>query len=229
MIITAIISTLLRVFGPDVDAANAAAAAELELFAECEVPLWEQPYDCPERVRWALVAISDRESPGNYSARFHWVGRHRRDSGHEERLWTRGLERGAKGYRRGGLHWWCPAHWGAEGMSTVGPHGLIYAFNVHRMGVAGNCVPWWVFATPSESARVARHRYLKLCGDNRKGWCPTPEAAERSRTRRCRRRELPRAECLEATASPPTYDGTFQRFRVQQWQVAPQPKEHQHG
>ena len=198
MIIPALLSALLRLFGPEVDEVNASVAAELEVRAECEGPLWERPFDCPERVRWALVAISDRECPGDYCAHRTWVGRHGGDSGHDKGLWAKGHRRGARGYREGALHWWCPAHQDPVGMSTVGPHGLIYLYNVHRLGVLGNCVPGWILAAPSVSARAALDRYLELCGaESPSGWCPTIKAAFNSRIRRCHRRELPRDECKE--------------------------------
>lgn len=200
MILPHIIAALLRAFGPSVDEANEAAAAEVEPYLECEAPLWEQPYDCPERVRWALAAISDRECPGNYCAHRHWVGRHRGDSGLESDLWRRGHRRGWEhpDWRKSALRWWCPAHATPGGMSTVGPHGLIYLFNIHRLDAAGNCVPWWVLASPAVSARAATHRYLELCsGDTPSGWCPSPKAAYRSWHRRCRRRDLPKNECGE--------------------------------
>ncbi len=197
--IAQLFAALVRLFGPEVDDANAAAAAELPERVECDAPFMHQPYDCPDRVRWALTAISDRECPGNYCGKRRWVGRHRRDSGHDPGLWRMGHRRGAKGYRTGGLHWWCPAHADPEGMSTVGPHGLIYAYNVHRLRVPGNCVPWWVFAAPAVSAKAARARYLKMCDvEGRSAWCPSASAAYRAYRRRCRRRELPRAECGEA-------------------------------
>jgi len=202
MIFSAIFSALLRLFGPEVDEANAAAVAELEVYDACKAPLWEQAWDCPERVRWALAAISDRECPGNYCAHRKWVGRHRQDSVHDEGIWRRGHARGERGYHAGALHWWCPAHATPTGMSTVGPHGLIYAFNVHRMHVLGNCVPWWVFASPTVSAQVARERYLKLCGPQRRsGWCPSVRSSYRSWKRRCARRDLPRKECREGESA----------------------------
>jgi hypothetical protein len=195
------VATLLKLAGPQLDAVHAQAVLELPAGPQCDAPLWEQPYDCPERVRWALVAIADRESPGNYSARYRWVGRHAQDSVHDLDLWRVGHERGRKGYRRGALAWWCPVHTDPLGMSTVGPHGLIYLFNVHRLEVPGNCVPWWLFAVPSVSAEAAIDRYLQLCEDMRSSWCPTPRAVASSRRRRCDRNELPPAECRrEVTA-----------------------------
>ena len=198
--IAQLLAAILRILGPSVDEANAQAAAELDAYEACDVPLWEQPYDCPERVRWALTAISDRECPGNYCAHRRWVGRHGRDSGHEEGLWRKGHRRGWEhpNWTKGALKWWCPAHWSAEGMSTVGPHGLIYLFNVARLEVQGNCVPWWWFATPTVSARAARERYLERCDDGTgKGWCPKIEFQQKVRRRRCHRRELSRDECRQ--------------------------------
>ncbi len=187
---------VLQALGPTVEEANEAAAAQVPDYDLCDVPVLEQPYDCPGRVRWALVSISDRECPNNYCGHRRWVGRHRRDSGHEGGLWRAGHRRGGKGYRRGALHWWCPAHADPEGMSTVGPHGLIYLFNVHRLGVFGNCVPWWIFASPAVSARAATARYLRNCKPGtRDGWCPSERSVGRAFRRRCKRRVLSRSEC----------------------------------
>lgn len=197
MILSSIFATVLRLFGPELDEVHEQVAAELPVRPECDAPIFSQPYDCPDRVRWALVAIADRESPGNYSARKRWVGRHRGDSRLDARLWTAGWRRADKGYKKAALSWWCPAHLSPEGLSTVGPHGLIYLYNVHRLDAVGNCLPWWLFASPEQSARAARHRYLQLCDDAgpARGWCPSLRAAMSARKRRCDRRELPRDEC----------------------------------
>ena len=190
--IGAVLALLLPLVGPTVDEAHAAAVADLE---PCEGPWDAQAYDCPERARWALAAIADREGPGNYAASTAWVGIHGRDSRFAPRLWERGHRRGRKGHFRGALSWWCPVHSSSTGMSTVGPHGLIYVYNVHRLGVPGNCVPWWVLAAPAVSARVALDRYLERCGAEPDGWCPSLDAAQRSRDRRCKRGDLARQEC----------------------------------
>lgn len=189
-----IVAVLFGVFGPSVDQANAAVAAELEAHEGCDRPLLEQSYDCPERVRWALTAISDRELPSPGQWTYRWFGRHDGDSWAEPGLWKKGHRRGREGKRTAALHSWCPAHSDPEGMSTVGTHGLIYVFNVHRLGVPGNCIPWWIFAAPSFSAEAARARYLKLCKEPG-GWCPTPNAILQAMRRRCDRRILSRLEC----------------------------------
>lgn len=160
------------------DAGNVEAAATLPDRDECHVELHLQPYDCPERARWALLAISNRESPNGWSPARRWVGVHAGDAGHSPGLGQRMRERGV-------FASWCPAHWGSDGFSTVGPHGMIYAFNVKRLGVVGNCVPWWVFALPRVSARAALHRYLDLCEAEPVGrsWCPTTRAVVGTRRR----------------------------------------------
>lgn len=193
-----IVAGLLRLFGPTVEEANAAVAAELDTWEACDAPLFEQPWNCPERVRWALVAISDRELPSPGEWTYRWYGRHAVDSRYEVGFWRKGHRRGREGRKTGALHWWCPAHHDAEGMSTVGLHGLVYLFNVHRFGVPGNCVPWWVLGVPTFSAAVARDRYLDQCRpDKADGWCPSVDAVFRSWRRRCDRRMLSREECRE--------------------------------
>jgi hypothetical protein len=187
MIAASIMAVLLRVLGPDLATVHAELAAALPTDDEvCATPLEEQRYDCPERTRWALTAIADRESPYSFSDGVRWVGRHPRDSGHDAGLWRLGHRRGRAGRRTGALSWWCPAHHDAEGMSTVGPHGMIYLYNVHRLDVPGNCVPWWIFAAPQISAVAALHRYLDLC-DEPSSWCPTLPAVVRARNARAAR------------------------------------------
>jgi hypothetical protein len=190
-----IVAGLFRLFGPTVDEANAAVAAELEAREACEVPLLQQPYDCPERVRWALTAVSDRELPDPGPWTYRWYGRHIGDSHHELGLWKLGHRRGREGRRTGALRSWCPAHRDPEGMSTVGTHGLIYLYNAHYLDVVGNCIPWWLFAAPMFSAEAARERYLDLCEDRSGGWCPSPNAVFNAWRRRCDRRMLPREQC----------------------------------
>ncbi len=154
---------------PTTDDGNRAAAATLADREECADDLAFQAYDCPERARWALLTISNRESPYSWSPRRHWVGEHTRhgDNRHSARL-------GRKARARGLFSWWCPAHWGDDGFSTVGPHGLMYAYNVRRLDVPGNCVPWQVLASPMVSARVALSRYVDRCEDPEgRSWCPT--------------------------------------------------------
>lgn len=190
-----IFAGLLRVFGPTVEEANAAAAAELDDREDCDVPIAEQPYDCPERVRWALVAISDRELPDPAPWSYRWYGRHAGDSWADDGLWRSGHRRGRKGRTTGALHSWCPAHLDSEGMSTVGTHGLMYLYNVHYVGAPGNCIPWWIFASPTVSAEAARDRYLKLCEEKATGWCPSLHAVLQAWRRRCDRRMVSRDEC----------------------------------
>lgn len=193
MIAATIVAALLRVLGPTLGDVHAELAAELPRDDEaCAGELERQRYDCPERTRWALSAIADRECPGSFSDEYRWIGRHRIDSVHEPGLWRLGHRRGRKGYQRGALAPWCPAHRDAVGMSTVGPHGLIYLYNVHRLDAPGNCVPWWIMAAPAVSGRAALHRYLELCAaPDASGWCPTIRAIERARDARRGRNRAP--------------------------------------
>ena len=169
---------------PTTDEGNLAAVATLTDREECDDDLEFQPWDCPERARWALLTISNRESPYNWSPSTRWVGQHVRQG---DNRYSAGL--GRRAHRRGTFQWWCPAHWGSEGFSTVGPHGLMYAFNVHRLDIPGNCVPWWVFATAEVSAHVALDRYLDRCELEPVGrsWCPKLAAVLATRTRWDRR------------------------------------------
>lgn len=159
-----------------VDGANALAAELVGSDSPACERQWRKPYGCPERVRESLDAISDRELPQEARRRARWFGVHRGDAGHE-----RALE--AKGWRRGILSEACPWHGGAEGMSTVGPHGLMYVLNVGRLGVPANCVPWQALGLPIVSALAAGQRYLALCREPG-GWCPSAGARVRARKRR---------------------------------------------
>lgn len=191
---SAVVTLLLRLLGPCVDDANRAIATELGSLdfvdlesgeiQECErVAVEDQPYDCAERMRWALLTISNRESPGNWSARRRYTGIHAGDSRHAGRVYT-----WAQRFDR--LSWWCPSHWGERGMSTVGPHGLMYGYNVQRLGVPGNCVPTWAFGISTVSARAAADRYLSRCTEDPEpgGWCPTTKQIVRTFRRAQRRR-----------------------------------------
>jgi hypothetical protein len=190
MNVSIVIASLLRLLGPELDEVHRDAALELPSRRACAAPLEQQPYDCPERVRWALTAISDREMPGDYSGNIRWAGRHRGDAHFDLELWRMGHRRGAQGKRKASLAWWCPAHWSPTGMSTVGVHSLMYAYNVHRLGVPGNCVPWWMLGIPSVSVEAATDRYLDLCDQpDPSGWCPTLSATVAARRRRCDRNE----------------------------------------
>jgi hypothetical protein len=182
MTIALIVAAILRLIGPTADEVNADVAATLEDREACVRPLIGQPYDCPERVRWALTAISDRECPGHYSAKIRWVGRHSTDKHFESKLLK-------KGHRRGNLSGWCPFHWWSEGMSTDGIHGLMYIYTVHYLEIPGNCVPWWVFAAPQVSARTALAMYLDKC-DTGHSWCPSDRAITRAEFNRRARRAL---------------------------------------
>ena len=161
-----------RLHLPTTDEGNlAAVAARLVDREECDDDLDYQPHDCPERARWALLTISNRESPGNWTPNRRWVGvrTYQGDHKHSAKIGRRMRERGR-------FQAWCPFHWGDEGFSTVGPHGLIYGFNVQRGRWAGNCVPWQYVAAPMQSARLALDRYLDKCEDEpepgRRSWCP---------------------------------------------------------
>lgn len=162
---------------------------------ECaETPLELQHPHCRERMRWALLTISNRESAGNWSPRRTWTGIHSGDSHHEPRVryWAG---------RFGRVSWWCPFHWGSTGFSTVGPHGLMYGYNVQLLGRTGNCVPTRAFGVATVSAEAAGRRYLKSCKRRRaegRGWCPTTRAITRTR-RRARRLHYQAETPLETT------------------------------
>lgn len=194
-----IVATLLRLVGPDLDEVHAELVADLPRVPACDRPLLHQPYDCPARVRWSLAAIADRET-GRYSAHVRWFGIHRGDAVHELGLWRKGHRRGRAGKRVAALSSWCPAHWDSEGMSTVGPHGQMYALNIHRLDAPGNCVPWWMFASSSFSGEAALDRYLQYCDEpSSSGWCPRPSAVRRALRRRCERNDFSGPACREVT------------------------------
>lgn len=167
-----------------VDDTNAWAASVIGLAPDdvacADVPLFEQPITCPDRMRALLDAVADRESPGNFAAHLRWVGRHRGDSWAE-----RSLER--KGLARGILQAWCPFHVQGQ-LSTVGPHGLIYTYNVARADVPGNCWPSIALALPRVSSLVAAVRVVDVCTKRPDGWCPSIEAEVSSFVRRVKRR-----------------------------------------
>jgi hypothetical protein len=183
------ISFLLWVLSafPTIDDANQAVAATLPDRDECDVDLRAQPYDCPEYVRWALLTISNREGPDSWSAERHWVGIHtgKGDHRHSAKI-------GRYARRIGRYSDWCPWHWGDEGHSTVGPHGMMIGYTVQRLGAPGNCVPWWLFGMPNVSARVALSLYLDRCADGVEGfgWCVRTERVVATRRRWYRRRRL---------------------------------------
>lgn len=163
-----------------VDDANAVVSELLgRSSAACDRPLAWQPYDCPERMEMALDAVSDRELTREERSVSIWFGRHYGDSGHDQGLFS-------KGHRRGILSEWCPWHDRAAGMSTVGPHGLMYVLNIDRLGIPGNCVPWQALGTSFVSAVVAGLRYLRTCSSEPSGWswCPRWNAVRRARDRR---------------------------------------------
>lgn len=180
---------LLRLFIPPVDEANVSVAQELGVtefttedgeLVECEdTPLEEQAFNCVERMRWALLTISNRENPGNWSPDRRYTGVHKGDSHHSPNV-----KRWAGKFGR--LSWWCPSHWSHEGMSTVGPHGLMYGYTVQHLRVFGNCVPTWAFGLGPVSAKAAGVLYLKRCGGEW-GWCPSLDQVVRTR-RRARRK-----------------------------------------
>jgi hypothetical protein len=154
---------------------------------ECsELEVWEQPYDCPERMRWALLTISNRETIDGWAVHRVWVGRHLRDSHHEDGLWR-------KGHRDGTLSQACPFHWTPTGMSTVSGYGMIYTYNVERLRAPLNCVPWWMMAFSGVAVHAAAERYLKLCEVEPTGrsWCPRLSAIIGTIRRYEDRRETP--------------------------------------
>ena len=173
------LALLLGILTMNVDSANAFAAGLLgEDTPACRYQ-WRKPYDCPDRMRESLAAVSDRELPQEGRGVSIWFGRHYIDSGHDS-----GLHR--KGHRRGILADWCPWHAEDEGMSTVGPHGLMYVLNVGRLEVPGNCVPWEALGLSVVSALAAGRRYLSNCENEPEGrsWCPSAAARRRARKRR---------------------------------------------
>jgi len=176
------LAIIIALLASTVDGANVSAARRHTWTRpSCRVHVSRQDYDCQGRMRWALLAISNRESPGSWSPDRIWVGVHRGDAEHSPKLARRGRASGV-------LSWWCPSHWGSYGFSTVGPHGLMYAYNVHRLSAPGNCVPWWVFAAPHLSAQSAALRYLELCGSSSDGWCPSLESTTETMRRHGARR-----------------------------------------
>lgn len=162
---------------------------------DCDAPVWRQGPTCPERLSWALQTVSDRESPGNYSDRRRWLGRHRGDASAGRRVQRRARAAGQ-------IHDWCPWHRDAADMSTWGVHGQMYAYNVQRLRVAGNCLPPWILGFPRISAIVAARRYARVCsaeamnplnprGRRGDGWCPSVVEQLATRHRRAQRGELP--------------------------------------
>ncbi len=189
-----LIAAVIRVLTTGADDAAAIYAQSYER-TECQTiresqngpwetwSIWDLPYDCPERIQAALANVADREGPGNYNPTRVWIGRHTGDSWAENRLHT-------KGHHRGILSDWCPAHWSPRGMSTSSTWGLMYVYNIHRLEIPGNCVPWQVFAFSFVAAKAAASHYVALCDPSRVprwGWCPTIEDQKRSFRRRARR------------------------------------------
>lgn len=148
-----------------------------------DVPISQQHRACVERMRWALLTISNRESAGNWSPERDWTGVHAGDSKWEPRVhyWAGKFNR---------TSWWCPFHWGDGGFATVGPHGLMYGYNVQLLEREGNCVPTRAFAVSTVSAEAAGRRYLRACTKPWRdgiGWCPSVAQIEATK-RRARRR-----------------------------------------
>ncbi len=184
-----LLASILRLLTSELDEAHEEVTATLPMVSACDKPLRRQPYDCPERARWALTAIADRET--GYAPHTRWFGRHPGDAVHERVLWNIGRDRGV-------LEPWCHAHDSPVGMSTVGPHGMMYVFNVQRLRLPGNCVPWWLFATSGLSAIAALDRYLANCDDpDARGWCPSSSAIRRALRRRCVRNDFTGPACRE--------------------------------
>ncbi len=176
----AMLTLLFALLTLTVDDANSLTAAALGN-PDARCLQWSKAYDCPDRMRESLSAISDRELPQEDRMSVIWFGRHYIDSGHDSALHR-------KGHRRGILSGWCPWHVSGEGMSTVGPHGLMYALNVHRLGVPGNCIPWQALGLSLVSSWTAGLRYLANCSSEPQGrsWCPSKGARRRARKRRGR-------------------------------------------
>lgn len=191
------LALLLRIIAPPVDASNVAAAersgwneftdARGVTHACGKLAIQYQHPMCRERLRWALLTISNRESAGNWSPERRYTGVHKGDSQHAPKIWRRVT-------RVGRLSSWCPSHRTPGGMSTVGPHGLMYGYHVQRLGVPGNCLPTWAFGLGPVSARVAVALYVAKCcdGDQGFGWCPSVESIAKTK-HRARRRHYKRA------------------------------------
>ena len=182
------IDKLIRVFCvafgllSPVDEANVAVASSMGVHSfeavvddelvelDCEgLPIAGQHRACVERMRWALLTISNRESAGNWSPGREWTGIHQGDA-----KWAGRVRYWAGKFGR--ISWWCPFHWSRGGFSTVGPHGMMYGYNVQLLGIRGNCVPTRAFAVSSVSAEAAGRRYLKSCTKPWRdgiGWCPS--------------------------------------------------------
>lgn len=150
---------------------------------ECtDTPMRLQPYNCKLRMRWALLALTNRENAGNWSPGRRFTGIHRGDASYEE-----GLQRAQ--IRSGRFSKWCPFHRTARGKSTVGPAGMMYAYNVQRVGTWANCMPWWLFASNTISGTTAARLYVSHCSEvdqrepGARGWCPTLRAAIRTRNK----------------------------------------------
>lgn len=195
-------SILLALFTTSNQASVDAALQYATMREDCEVPLGEQPLDCPERFRWALLTISNRETIGSWSPDRLWVGRHTGDSDLEFRLYT-------KGHARGRLSLLCPFHWMPDGKSTVSPWGLMYVYNVQRFDFMENCVPWWLMSFAGVSVHAAADRYMAVClSDDPDGWCPSTFEVVRTWVRYGRRRhEQPAWErALRAAVGAPAAD-----------------------
>lgn len=174
----AMLTLLFALLTLTVDDANSLTAAALGN-SDARCLQWSKAYDCPERMRVALDSISDQALPRERRRTARWYGVHAVDSHLEERNFR-------KAKRRGILADWCPWHDSAEGMSTVGTHHTMYAWNVGRLGVPGNCVPWQVMGLALVSSWTAGLRYLANCEDEPQGrsWCPSPGDRRRARQRR---------------------------------------------
>lgn len=135
--------------------------------------------DVKEANQWAAIHAGD-PSLVLYLDNISWreskntrMGRQTRDNKHENTVHTNAL-------RVGWLSYWCPFHWATNGMSTNGPHGMMYAYNIKHAPFG--CMPTHVFALPIISAVTAVKRYYKRCRQDlwkerwgsfpRDGWCP---------------------------------------------------------
>ncbi len=179
---------LLYLVSPTVADANLGAALLVGSSApECELPIWIQPHDCPDRIMAALRVVADRESPGNFADHYRGAGRHSDDGWAERRVHGRAQRRD-----RFAMAGWCPWARQVAGSSTVGNHGLMTAYHRHYLGAPGNCVPWWAFVSTSVSAVAAARKHVAECGradsvyspDLADGWCAALIPQMKARRRR---------------------------------------------
>ena len=148
---------------------------------DCDAPLWRQPRACPERLRWSLTVIADRESVGSFADSLRWQGEHPADGWAARRI-------AANGAARGWLKSWCPFHQEDDAISTWSNYGLMYGYNQHRVPELGPCWPSWLLGFPRVAALASARRMLSVClGDRPDGWCPSMVDEMRARDRRLRR------------------------------------------